>query len=112
MESKQLYRLGSNQYNLMAPENQSLDKNQQFFPVRVAVIPPLVTGEDPGATPRIQAVSAVVSPNPAARAIEQALQHQQRLCPPVANFQLQGDGESRRGWPWLPSYSSQRGWSR
>ena len=37
---------------------------QQFQPVRVAVIPPRVTGELPGRTPRIQAVSAVVSPNP------------------------------------------------
>jgi len=41
--------------------SQGLERNQQFFPVRVAVIPPLVTGEDPGATPKIQEVSAVVS---------------------------------------------------
>ena len=32
--------------------------------MRVAVIPPLVRGELPGETPRIQDVSAVVSPRP------------------------------------------------
>ena len=36
--------------------------------MRVAVIPPLVTGEDPGVTPKIQQVSAVVSPSPDATA--------------------------------------------
>ena len=38
----------------------------------MAVIPPLVTGEEPGATPRIQEVSAVVSPSPDARAFSAA----------------------------------------
>ena len=38
------------------------------MPVRVAVIPPLVRGELPGETPRIQDVSAVVSPRPEAMA--------------------------------------------
>jgi hypothetical protein len=37
---------------------------QQFQPVRVALIPPRVIGDDPGLTPRIHAVSDVVSPRP------------------------------------------------
>jgi len=40
--------------------------------VRVAVIPPLVTGEDPGVTPKIQETSAVVRPNPDATALSAA----------------------------------------
>jgi hypothetical protein len=37
---------------------------QQFQPVRVALIPPRGIGDDPGLTPRIHAVSDVVSPRP------------------------------------------------
>ena len=40
--------------------------------MRVAVIPPLLTGEDPGETPKIQVVSAVESPSPDATALSAA----------------------------------------
>jgi len=39
-------------------------RRQQFQPVLTAVMPPRVTGELPGRTPRIHATSAVLSPNP------------------------------------------------
>jgi hypothetical protein len=40
--------------------------------VRVAVIPPLVTGEDPGETPNTQETSAVVNPSPDVTALSAA----------------------------------------
>ena len=40
--------------------------------MRVAVIPPLVTGEDPGVTPNTQETSAVESPSPDATALSAA----------------------------------------
>ena len=53
--------------------------------MRVAVIPPLVTGEDPGATPRIQEVSAVVSPRPDATAFSAASRRARKGAASVAS---------------------------
>lgn len=47
----------------------ALVRRQQFLAVRVAVMPPLVTGELPGITPSTQATSLVERPRPEAMAL-------------------------------------------